>query len=293
MSGHLSVYNTKDTAGEKQIPLWNYSHIEDEIHKRLHQLDIIRRSCIKGSSVSHDCTIQTHKSNGCIQYIKYTKTGIRQHISKNDPDLVNILQSTYDQMLSRSIDKERKLLHSFLSFYENKTVDSLYNSLNPARKSLVVSRVIDKDKFIQQWINLKAPSTNTYQKNDNNVTFQGEQVRSKSEVLIADRLEKLKIPYKYEFPLTLKSGKIIYPDFTLLHPQTMQVFYLEHFGMVDDSYYANSMVRKLNDYAKNDIFPGKQLLVTFETKDSPLNTNNVEALLLSYFLPQEDKHMRN
>lgn len=293
MSGHLSVHNAKDTAEEKQIPLWNYNQMENEIHKRLHQLDAIRHSCIQNSGASHDCTIQTHISNGCIQYIKYTKTGKRQHISKKDPDLVNIVQSTYDQMLSRFIDKERRLLHSFLSFYKNKTVDNLYNSLNPARKSLVVSHVINKDKFIQQWISLKAPSINTYQKNDYNATFQGEQVRSKSEVLIADRLEKFKIPYRYEFPLTLKNGKTIFPDFTILHPQTLQTYYLEHFGMVDDSYYANSMVRKLNDYAKNGIFPGKQLIVTFETKDSPLNTQNVEALLLSCFLPQDSEHLYN
>ena len=35
-------------------------------------------------------------------------------------------------------------------------------------------------------------------------TSRGERVRSKSEVIIADTLDRLKIPYRYEFPHQLK-----------------------------------------------------------------------------------------
>ncbi len=47
-------------------------------------------------------------------------------------------------------------------------------------------------------------------------TEKGELVRSKSEMNIANALFRTEIPYKYECPLTLNDGRVIYPDFTVL-----------------------------------------------------------------------------
>ena len=69
------------------------------------------------------------------------------------------------------------------------------------------------------------------------MTLRGERVRSKSEAMIADTLYRLKIPYKYECPLTIrrKTGtsrntKTIYPDFTCLNVRLRQEFVWEHFN---------------------------------------------------------------
>ncbi len=48
-------------------------------------------------------------------------------------------------------------------------------------------------------------------------THKGERVRSKSEVIIANLLYKYQIPYRYEFPLTIKDFGITYPDFLILN----------------------------------------------------------------------------
>ena len=69
-----------------------------------------------------------------------------------------------------------------------------------------------------------------------------ERVRSKSEVIIADTLARHGVPYRYEYPLKLKSGRdgafrTIHPDFLCLNVRTRAEFYWEHFGLMDDPDY--------------------------------------------------------
>lgn len=52
-------------------------------------------------------------------------------------------------------------------------------------------------------------------------------MRSKSEVIIADLLNKEGIPYRYEFPLYLKEFNTVYPDFTILNVRKRKEIYWE------------------------------------------------------------------
>ena len=119
-------------------------------------------------------------------------------------------------------------------------------------------------------------------------TARGERVRSKSEVIIADTLTRLSIPYRYEYPLTLHRGGrkttslTIYPDFLCLNLRTRQEFIWEHFGLMDNSAYSTSAVQKLQTYNQNDIHPGKSLIISTETADLPLNTKHIENIIQTY-----------
>lgn len=68
-------------------------------------------------------------------------------------------------------------------------------------------------------------SNQVYEKNPNfkehlvHRTLEGEFVRSKSEVIIANSLFLNHIPYRYECALQL-GDVTLYPDFTIMHPQT-------------------------------------------------------------------------
>lgn len=89
-------------------------------------------------------------------------------------------------------------------------------------------------------------------------------MRSKSERIIAARFDFYGVPYIYEQEIKLKSGKKIYPDFTLINPVTKEIIYWEHFGMMNDINYVNKNLNKLREYISNEIVPGKNLIVTFE-----------------------------
>lgn len=114
------------------------------------------------------------------------------------------------------------------------------------------------------------------------LTDRGEHVRSKSEKMLADKLYAMGIPYRYEAPLYLESNRTIYPDFTLLKIDTREEFYLEHFGMMNNSDYCEKAILKLNKYAQNGIYPGKNLLLTFETENISLDMKLVEQMLKEF-----------
>jgi hypothetical protein len=72
---------------------------------------------------------------------------------------------------------------------------------------------------------------------------------------------------------------IVYPDFTLLKVCTREEIYWEHLGMMDDPNYVHKALNKINTYIRNGYIPGKNLLLTFESKAIPLNMRNVESQL--------------
>lgn len=75
----------------------------------------------------------------------------------------------------------------------------------------------------------------------------------------------------------------IYPDFTIRHPVTGEVYYWEHFGMMDNENYAHNVYSKLQLYQSAGIIPSMQLLTTFETRQNPLDYEYVELLIQYYF----------
>ena len=70
----------------------------------------------------------------------------------------------------------------------------------------------------------------------------GERVRSKSEVIIADILKNNGIPYRYEYPVLINRN--IHPDFCCLNVRTRKEYFWEHFGKMDDIEYARQKLER-------------------------------------------------
>lgn len=115
-------------------------------------------------------------------------------------------------------------------------------------------------------------------------TERGEKVRSKSEKILADKLYSMGIPYRYEYPLKLGRYGTVYPDFTLLNVKTRKEYLLEHFGMMDNPEYCQKALLKIEEYARCGIYPGKNLLCTFETSRKSPNMTIIEQMLDKFLL---------
>ncbi len=111
----------------------------------------------------------------------------------------------------------------------------------------------------------------------------GNFVRSKSECLIDTMLYMKQIPFRYECELQLGEATV-YPDFTILHPRTGKIYYWEHFGMMDKPEYAQKAFSKQKLYASHGIVPTRQLIVTYETSEKPLASNEIEQIIEKYFV---------
>lgn len=126
-------------------------------------------------------------------------------------------------------------------------------------------------------------------------TENGEQVRSKSELIIANSLKAAGVPYRYEFPLLMDRNANdpdfpdydfcrLHPDFYCLNLRTRREFVWEHFGMMDDPEYAARAAEKIQLYQENGFFPGKNLIITMETSKKPLSSKVLKNLIKEYLL---------
>ncbi len=70
----------------------------------------------------------------------------------------------------------------------------------------------------------------------------------------------------------------------MLKKRTGEVVYLEHFGFMDDEDYRKENMYKLDLYRANGIYPGKNLLFTYETADNPLDINGIRRMLKDILL---------
>ena len=115
-------------------------------------------------------------------------------------------------------------------------------------------------------------------------TKKGLRVRSKSEIIIAETLDKYEIPYLYEKPIKLSGNRIVHPDFTLLNAINRKELYWEHFGMMDDIEYRNNAFNKIRDYESNGYYQGVNFIWTMETAKLPISTKAVDCMVSNMYI---------
>jgi len=79
-------------------------------------------------------------------------------------------------------------------------------------------------------------------------------VRSKSEVIVADALHELNLPYRYEAPLAFPGELPRHPDFTISRPGKPPIYW-EHLGRLDLAGYRAGWEARKAWYASHDILP--------------------------------------
>nr|MCR5178812.1 hypothetical protein [Lachnospiraceae bacterium] len=160
----------------------------------------------------------------------------------------------------------------------------IYDRLKPARKRLVNPIYVDDEQYIQEWRSKEYETLDFYEMKNDFYSENGVRVRSKSELIIANMLEKNRIPYRYEYPLRLKGQVIVRPDFLCLNVRMRKEYIWEHFGMMDNPSYANRNVEKITKYEQNGYSIGENMIMTFETTQCAINPMNIKRIIDQYLL---------
>ena len=121
-------------------------------------------------------------------------------------------------------------------------------------------------------------------------TERGELVRSKSELVIADKLHAAKVDYVYEQPFELSDGRTLYPDFTIEDDASGITYYWEHLGLLGDPGYRARWERKRNEYLQEGIKPfvpdldaDRILIETADDAGGGLDAQRIAELIRSAF----------
>ena len=142
---------------------------------------------------------------------------------------------------------------------------------------------LEDDVCIRDWRKKPDGQNDYFRETLIHKTKSGKKVRSKSEVFIADSLYDLGLEFKCEAELRL-AKRVVYPDFEILHPKTHKLIWWEHLGMLDDPRYVVDNLGKIIDYCSAGIVPGKNLIITYETKEQPLTHEMINQRLVEFGL---------
>lgn len=230
---------------------------------------------------------KTKKSKDKTQNTRTKKSEGRvkiEYIKKNSSLASELANKQYYTSLKQAITNNLNQLKTFISKYEEEIIDEIYDSLIVERKRLITPVQLSIKEQVRLWETEYYEKNNNYPENLRYETEQGDMVRSKSEVIIANLLYKQRkdILYRYEKPLLLTIGgveKIVHPDFTIINIHTGKVVYWEHAGLMDDAHYANDFVRKMNSYVSNGLIIGKDVIVSCETQTLPLDIGIVKKII--------------
>lgn len=214
----------------------------------------------------------------------YTNNRQRSYLPKSERGLAE--QLAYKKFLEYRLKDLNDLLDAsdayLLKMPENSDRASKLFQKDSAYKELLDPFFRSGDQKISEWLEMPFKSNPYYPDKLIHRTPNGIFVRSKSEVIISSSLFFHHVPFRYECELEL-GGKIYYPDFMIMHPITYELWFWEHFGMFDDPEYIRKALNKLYDYARHDIVPGINMIVTYETANCPLDSAYVEQLVNWHF----------
>lgn len=232
-------------------------------------------------------TLRIACSRNRVQYYCHEEPSDRRgrYIPKEEIKLIRSLaQKSYEKKLVKASEEEIKAIDAYLRLTPDCKADELYGNLPETRRALVTPVTETDEMFRKRWDDLEfAGNPYDYVSRDF-ISDNGETVRSKSELIIANMLEKEGVSYRYEAPLYLDGTGTVYPDFTVLNLRLRKELYWEHLGMMDDAEYAEKAIRKIAAYCQNGFFPGDSLILTFETKMVPLNIQQIRSFISKYCL---------
>lgn len=275
---------------KKRLELLSPVNYEIDLKSRVENLERLIKS--KQTTLNSKAHLQNagkirivrHKST--LQFYLITKkndtTG--KYLTRSQDDFAkNLIQYDYETKVVKAAKKELYLIKKLLLTNKKSGVQRIFQKFSQNRKGLVEPVTLPDNEFAKQWL-LHKCSENGYDNSTEFYTSNGENVRSKSEVIIADTLKRMKIPYKYEVSVDLKNGKTIYPDFCCLNLRTRQEIFWEHFGLMDDPDYVLKTMAKIQYMQESGYYLGRNFIFTMEKPDFPLNSKFVQTMAEKYLV---------
>lgn len=218
-------------------------------------------------------------NKGSAQYY-HVNGGASIYISKkNLPFCKKLAQVEYNKKMISRMEKQLTGTNKFLVNIKKNDLLMPFTRVCKIRRELLEPLVIDTRSYAERWKQVQYPQKSFENEAAEFYTSEGLRVRSKSEIIIAETLTRLQIPFRYEYPLKMKEGFVLHPDFYCLNVHTREEFVWEHFGIMDDEEYVQRAVEKQNVYAKNGWISGKNMIFTMETRDCPLNSKVIEKIV--------------
>ncbi|MGI6257823.1 MAG: hypothetical protein ACOYJU_07125 [Anaerovoracaceae bacterium] len=222
------------------------------------------------------------KRKGAESYVHVTYSGgkrTRRGITTNRELICALARKAYLKESVALLTRTISALETVANTCPPPTPETILGRLPSTYKSLPREGFFPKNR--NNWKNASYEKSTYRPEEKTHTASNGERVRSKSEALIVDLLEKHKIPYRYEQMLYIQNQEFA-PDFTILVKN--QTFYWEHCGKVNDPGYVRNHNWKISVYGKAGIVPWKNLVITYDDEEGNFNSKVVEGEIINKLL---------
>ena len=227
--------------------------------------------CPEGSLVQYN-------RGGRMTFFQVTKDSggrKRRGITRNNQLIKNLIEKAYLQEEIRILKRDIQALEGFLMKYEEPFFFNIHKNV-PVRFKVLNQKLLANKHDL--WETAAYRQSDYKPEGRRHITSAGLKVRSKSEVVIAEKLHEHGLPFRYEQVLSI-GGREFAPDFTV-RSSTGKIFYWEHCGMTSDENYINYNRWKLSQYEKVGIVPWDNLIVTYDSEDGILNIPLIESEII-------------
>lgn len=268
----------------------NQTSLIENMQKMLDELDVLIKYIEKNPIIEVQGRLICCSGGKTTRFYQISDDGKKEYLGSDKKDQVKALarKQHFVKMLNTakreraSIERCMKILSSGQQMSD---IDKVYPSLHKAIRDLIGPFTLTDDGFAVNWLKSNKKLRNQKLLNGPFKTLKGEYVKSKSEVIIADRLTFNGVPYIYEASAVLDDWTSTkYPDFKILNKRTRTEYYWEHLGKMGDEGYAASNQVKIEQYAKNGIILGKNLILSVECRERPLSTEYVDRIIMEILI---------
>lgn len=241
---------------------------KERIQKQIFKLPVGNIFCFQNGS-----SVKWYKKDGKQrQYLPKSKRKYAEQLAVKK----------YLLLRMKELIQEERAVISYLSHHRESASEQMLKPGDPYAE-LLAPYFQPESSDLQSWMESPYEQNKKYPEQKIYGTSAGIHVRSKSESMIVYLLHDYKIPFRYESELEL--GQVtVYPDFTIRHPKTGKLFLWEHLGLMGDPTYRRNALSKLQLYMEHGWVPSVNLILTYETKEYPLDMAYVEGLIKEYFV---------
>lgn len=209
----------------------------------------------------------------------------RHALTKNPEKITQLIRKDLLLKESEYLEEDLRVLENALNllkdFDPGKYVDKLIEKY-PELDEEIVSGAL-KDDAMDLWQNSKYESLVFHEEEKRHRTSKGLKVRTKSELLIAEKLYEYGVPFRYEQLLYYDDDKYLAPDFTIKKPDG-SLYYWEHEGLTNNKKYLEKQVWKSQIYASLNIVPWKNFIVTYDNEDGNIDIRIIESEIINKLL---------
>ena len=255
------------------------NNVYQAMTERFASLSVTIASLEKQLSSFPEGFISVKRINGHIYYYLSKYNCQSRTLGENDSALIKLLvQKSYVTRALKAAKEEAEALQKALKKYPSTVAEDIYLKLSAGRKEFATPIFFTDEECARNWLSIPFTPKPFSKDAPEYYTAKGERVRSKSEVIIADRLFAKGIPYKYECPFLTRNG-IIHPDYTILRLSDRKILYHEHCGKMGDHGYVSDMLDRVDLYAHENIYVGDRLFLTFESEDHPFDLSYLDDFI--------------